>query len=169
MVTKAANNGPVSVWNVTKGKCLQSAVRIERGLTEGTDALVIRNTRLVILTDRGLSSVSDDPLPVFRTVLVYDLKLKKYIRKLTGCYIVPAPSHEYTLLDGDSLLGPSDNRSHFIIWSLVTGHPLVRIKTAFKELERAKAGRSIPSVDGPKGIRRVAAKTNVMEKRAQPK
>ena len=92
----------------------------------GSDALIMRNTRLVILTDRGFSSVTADPRPVFQTVLVYDLKLKKYVRKLPGCYIVPAPSHEYVLLDDDSLLSPSDNRSHFIIWNLVTGHPVSR-------------------------------------------
>ncbi|GFR71930.1 NACHT domain- and WD repeat-containing protein 1 [Elysia marginata] len=101
VVAKSVNNGPISVWNVAKGKCLQSAVRIERGLTEGSDAIVMRNTTLVILTDRGFSSVSDDSRPVFQTVLVYDLRLKKYVRRLPGCYIVPAPSHEYVLLDND--------------------------------------------------------------------
>ncbi|CAG5115341.1 unnamed protein product [Candidula unifasciata] len=169
VVTKAANDGPISIWNVTKGKCLQSAVRIERGLTEGTDALVIRNTTLVILTDRGLSSVIDDPLPVFRTVLVYDLKLKKYIRKLAGCYIVPAPSHEYTLLESDSLLGLSDNRSHFIVWSLVKGHVVFRIKTAFREMARAKVDGNMGLVDRPKVNRRAASKIAAMEIRAQSK
>ncbi|KAK6972686.1 NACHT domain- and WD repeat-containing protein 1-like isoform x3, partial [Biomphalaria glabrata] len=146
VVAKSINNGPISVWNVAKGKCLQSEVRIERvlfakgkclqsavrielGLAEGTDAMVIRNTTLVILTDKGYSPVTQDQRPVFQTVLVYDLKLKKYVRKLTGCYIVPAPSHEYVLLDNDCLLGPSESRSHFVIWNLLTGHEVTRIKT----------------------------------------
>lgn len=145
VVAKAVNNGPISVWNVAKGKCLQSAVRIERGLTEGSDAIVMRNTTLVILTDRGFSTVSEDSRPVFQTVLVYDLKLKKYTRRLPGCYIVPAPSHEYVLLDNDSLLGPSDNRSHFIIWNLVNGHAAARIKTNFKELERRRMEQGVSS------------------------
>ena len=72
----------------------------------------------------------------FQTVLVYDLKAKKYERKMTGCYIAPAPSHEYVLLDGERLLGPSETRTHLIIWSLVSGHALQRIKTNFKEMER---------------------------------
>ncbi|RUS77155.1 hypothetical protein EGW08_015078, partial [Elysia chlorotica] len=148
VVAKAVHNGPISVWNVAKGKCLQSAVRIERGLTEGSDAIVMRNTTLVILTDRGFSSVSDDSRPVFQTVLVYDLKLKKYVRRLPGCYIVPAPSHEYVLLDNDSLLGPSDNRSHFIIWNLVTGHAAYRIKTNFKELERRRLEQTVSGIPG---------------------
>lgn len=153
VVAKAVNNGPISVWNVTKGKCLQSAVRIERGLTEGTDALVIRNTRLVILTDRGFSNISDDQRPVFQTVLIYDLKMKKYIRKLSGCYIVPALSHEYILLDNDSLLGPSDNRSHFIIWNLVSGHAASRIKTGFRELERMRLEHVVQLVEAPRSNR----------------
>nr|KAG5686694.1 hypothetical protein BaRGS_013593 [Batillaria attramentaria] len=138
VVAKAVNHGPISVWNVAKGKCLQAAVRVERGLTESSDAVVVRNTRLVILTDRGFSSVSEDSRPVFQTVLIYDLKAKRYEKKLTGCYIAPAPSHEYVLLDGDRLMGPSDTRTHLIIWSLVSGHAVQRIKTNFKEMERRK-------------------------------
>lgn len=69
-------------------------------------------------------------------MLVYDLKAKRYERRLKDCYIVPSPSHEYVLLDGERLLGPSENRSHFIIWSLTTGQVVQRIKTNFKEMER---------------------------------
>ncbi|PVD33550.1 hypothetical protein C0Q70_04807 [Pomacea canaliculata] len=138
VVAKAVNHGPISIWNVAKGKCLQAAVRVERGLTEASDAVVVRNTRLVILTERGFSSATEDPRPVFQTVLVYDLKAKRYERRLKDCYIVPSLSHEYVLLDGERLLGPSENRSHFIIWSLTTGQVVQRIKTNFKEMERRK-------------------------------
>lgn len=66
VVAKAVNHGPISIWNVAKGKCLQAAVRVERGLTEASDAVVVRNTRLVILTERGFSSATEDPRPVFQ-------------------------------------------------------------------------------------------------------
>ncbi|KAK6972688.1 NACHT domain- and WD repeat-containing protein 1-like isoform x3 [Biomphalaria glabrata] len=168
VVAKAINNGPISVWNVAKGKCLQSAVRIERGLAEGTDAMVIRNTKLVILTDKGYSPVTQDQRPVFQTVLVYDLKLKKYVRKLTGCYIVPAPSHEYVLLDNDCLLGPSESRSHFVIWNLLTGHAVTRIKTTFKDLERRKTDRSgLRTVTTPKPKRTSSATMTPWDRRAE--
>ncbi|XP_035825261.1 uncharacterized protein LOC101859566 [Aplysia californica] len=170
VVAKAINNGPISVWNLIKGKCLQSAVRIERGLTEGSDALIMRNTRLVILTDRGFSNVTEDARPVFQTVLVYDLKLKKYVRKLPGCYIVPAPSHEYVLLDNDSLLGPSDNRSHFIIWNLVTGHASSRIKTGFRELERRRMEQGIQITDVPLKVKRkTSAQMTPWDRRSESK
>ncbi|KAH9519361.1 hypothetical protein Btru_075339 [Bulinus truncatus] len=168
VVAKAINNGPISVWNVAKGKCLQSAVRIERGLAEGTDAMVIRNTRLVILTDKGYSTVTEDPRPVFQTVLIYDLKVKKYVRRLTGCYIVPAPSHEYVLLDNDFLLGPSESRSHFVIWNLQTGHAAYRIKPAFRDLERRRTGRTMqPVVTTPNTRRSTSATMTPWDRRAE--
>ncbi|XP_076450611.1 NACHT domain- and WD repeat-containing protein 1-like [Babylonia areolata] len=146
-VAKAVHHGPISVWNVAKGKCLQAAVRVERGLSESSDAVVIRNTRLVILTDRGFSSATEDSRPVFQTVLIYDLKAKRYERKLTGCYIAPAPSHEYILLDGDRLMGPSETRTHLIIWSMTSGHAVQRIKTNFKAMERRKLEAGVSMVD----------------------
>ncbi|XP_059150871.1 uncharacterized protein LOC131937445 isoform X2 [Physella acuta] len=167
VVAKAINNGPISVWNVAKGKCLQAAVRIERGLAEGTDAMVMRNTQLVILTDKGISSATDDSRPVFQTVLVYDLKLKRYTRRLTGCYIVPAPSHEYVLLDSENLLGPSDNRTHFIIWSLQSGHAVARIKTGFKELERRRLDKGTQLITAPKLKRSDSESMTPWERRAE--
>ncbi|ESO83266.1 hypothetical protein LOTGIDRAFT_236714 [Lottia gigantea] len=133
VVAKAVNHGPISVWNVAKAKCLQTAVRIERGMTETSDVVIALNSQLVILTDRGFSNATDDSKPVFQTVLIYNLKTKRYERKLTSCYIVPAPSHEYVLLDENHLMGPSDNRTHFVVWSLQTGQVTYRIRTDFKE------------------------------------
>ncbi|KAK6191904.1 hypothetical protein SNE40_003480 [Patella caerulea] len=133
VVAKAVNHGPISVWNVAKAKCLQTAVRIERGMTETSDVVIARNSQLVILTDRGFSNATDDSKPVFQTVLIYNLETKRYERKLTSCYIVPAPSHEYVLLDDEHLMGPSDNRSHFVVWNLVSGHVVYRIRPEFKE------------------------------------
>ncbi|KAL8572753.1 hypothetical protein ACOMHN_030335 [Nucella lapillus] len=138
-VAKAVDQGPISVWNVARGQCLQEAVHVERGISDSSDAVVVRNTRLVVLTDRGFSGHSQaGSRSVFQTTIVYDLKANKYERKLTGCYIAPAPSHEYILLDGERLLGPSETRSHLVIWSLVSGHAVQRIKTSFKEMERRK-------------------------------
>ncbi|XP_021368055.1 uncharacterized protein LOC110459901 isoform X1 [Mizuhopecten yessoensis] len=128
VVARQMNSGPISVWNVVRAKILQNAVRIERGLSETADVVIVRNTRVVILSDRGFSSASDSSRPVFQTVLIYDLREKKYLKKLTGCYITPCPAHEYVMLDNENLLGLSDNRSHFVVWSLVNGHVVRRIK-----------------------------------------
>lgn len=138
VVAKAFNNGPISVWNVAKAKCLQSAVRIERGLVDSSDIVLVRNSKVVILSERGFSNISDDSKPVFQTVFVYDLRSKRYENKVTGCFIVPSQAHEYMLLENSQLLGLSENRGHFIIWNLKTGKVLHRIKTNFKEMERRK-------------------------------
>ncbi|XP_033751620.1 uncharacterized protein LOC117335608 isoform X2 [Pecten maximus] len=128
VVARQMNSGPISVWNVVRAKILQNAVRIERGLSETADVVIVRNTRVVILSDRGFSSASDSSRPVFQTVFIYDLREKKYLKKLSGCYITPCPAHEYVMLDYEHLLGLSDNRSHFVVWSLVNGHVVRRIK-----------------------------------------
>lgn len=133
-IARQVNHGPISIWNVAKAKCLANAVRIERGLSESSDIVLIRNCNVVILTEKGLK----DSKPVFKTVLIYDLRAKRYIRRVTGCFIVPSPAHEYILLDDDTLLGPSMSRNHFIIWSLETGREMFKIKLAFKDIDRKK-------------------------------
>ena len=135
VVAKSTHNGPLSVWNVMKDGCSGNAVRIERGLVESNDIALIRNTKLVVLTNRGFSNVSEDSRAVFQSVIVYDLLLKKCTKKLDGCYIVPSPAHEYVILDDLHLLGLSDNRSHFVIWSLETGYATYRIKPTFKKAD----------------------------------
>ncbi|XP_067654406.1 uncharacterized protein [Haliotis asinina] len=167
VVARTMNNGPISVWNIAKAKCLQTAVRIERGLSETSDVVIVRNSFLVILTDRGFSNVSDDAKPVFQTVLRYNLKTKRYDKKLTGCYIVPAPTHEYMLLDEDHLMGPSDSRTHFMVWSLQTGHVVYRIKTNFRELERLKMMDGIQMVDVKRVNRGTTAKMSPWDRRAE--
>ncbi|XP_053385274.1 uncharacterized protein LOC123535609 isoform X2 [Mercenaria mercenaria] len=128
-IARQVNHGPISIWNVAKAKCLASAVRIERGLSEHSDVVLIRNCNVVILTEKGLK----DSKPVFKTVLIYDLRAKRYVKKITQCFIVPSPAHEYVLLDDETLLGPAETRNHFIIWSLATGKELFRIRPKFKE------------------------------------
>ena len=49
VVASSTDNGPMSVWNVAKGKTSGRAVRIEHGLVDATDIVVIRNTKAVIL------------------------------------------------------------------------------------------------------------------------
>ena len=135
VVAKSTNNGPLAVWNVMKDGCAGNAVLVERGLMESNDIVLIRNTKLVILTNRGFSNVSEDGRPVFQSVIIYDLLLRKCTKKIEGCYIVPSPTHEYVLLDDLHLLGLSDNRCHFVIWSLETGYATYRIKPSFKKTE----------------------------------
>ena len=136
VVAKSINNGPLTVWNVVKGKCAVSPVTIERGLIDLHDVVLVRNHYVVVLSDKGISSVSDRPVQVFQTVYIYNLKTKKYIRKLTGVFIIPSPAHEYKLLEGELLLGLSESRDHLIVWDLVSGHMKYRIKNSFKELWR---------------------------------
>lgn len=64
VVAKSVKNGPLSVWNVVKGKCAGNAVRIERGLVDSHDVVLIRNHQVVILSDLGMSSVSEKPSQV---------------------------------------------------------------------------------------------------------
>lgn len=45
----STDNGPMTVWNVAKGKTSGKAVRIEHGLVDPTDIVVIRNTKAIIL------------------------------------------------------------------------------------------------------------------------
>lgn len=130
-IARQVNHGPISIWNVAKAKCLANAVRIERGLSESSDVVLVRNCNVVILTEKGLK----DSKPVFKTVLIYDLRDKKYIKKVKGCFIVPSPAHEYMLLDDVTLLGPAETRNHFIIWSLETGREIFRIRPKFKDYD----------------------------------
>lgn len=130
-IARQVNHGPISIWNVAKAKCLSGAVRIERGLSEHSDIVLIRNCNVVILTEKGLK----DSKPVFKTVLIYDLRAKRYVKKITQCSIVPSPAHEYVLLDDDTLLGPADTRNHFIIWSLPTGKEIFRIRPKYKDTD----------------------------------
>ncbi|XP_071956907.1 uncharacterized protein [Antedon mediterranea] len=138
VVAKTINNGPLSVWNVVKGRCADKAVRIERGLGDQHDVVLIRNNKAIILSDKGMSTVSDKQQFVFQTVFMYDLRLKKYLRKLNQVFIVPSPAHEYRILEDDSLMGMSENRDHLIVWNLENGHIKYRIKTKFRELERQR-------------------------------
>ncbi|CAH1246346.1 NWD1 [Branchiostoma lanceolatum] len=141
VVARSMNNGPITVWNVAKGKRTGTLVRIERGLVESTDCVIIRNTKIYILSDRGISHLSDEGRPVFQTIYIYDLQTKKFDKKITGLYIVPSPQHEYTIID-NNLLGLSENRSHIIAWSLDTGMVVYRLRANFRKQETSPANQT---------------------------
>ncbi len=138
-VVAKSNNGVLSVWNVVKGGCAGKAVLVERGLADSNDVMLIRNTKVIILTDRGYLDAGDGDRTVFQSVRIYDLLRRKYTARISGCYIVPSPPHEYVILDDKSLLGLSANRKYFVVWSLGTGHPTDRMKPFFKKSDLATA------------------------------
>nr|XP_033799042.1 uncharacterized protein LOC117359821 [Geotrypetes seraphini] len=132
VVCRTMKLGVVSVWNIVKSKCKSSAVRVERGLMENTDVVLIRDMKLFILTDRVMGSFAGIPRPIFQTLLTYDLLKKRYVKRQTGLYIIPCPKHEYRILEGGFLLGLSENRDHFVIWNLETGFVKDRIRPEYK-------------------------------------
>nr|XP_056711044.1 uncharacterized protein LOC130482358 [Euleptes europaea] len=125
--------GSITVWNIMKSKCKRNAVRVERGLIENLDVVLMRDMKLFVLTDKGMASFADPPRPIFQTLLVYDLLKKKYIKKQTGLYIIPCQNNEYKILEGGLLLGLSENRDHFITWNLETGLIKDRIRPEYKD------------------------------------
>ncbi|XP_073498923.1 uncharacterized protein [Phyllobates terribilis] len=133
VVCRNVRPGVISVWNIVKSKCKSSAVRVERGLVENSDMVLVRDMKLYILTDRGMASFTDTPRPIFQTLFTYDLLKKKYVRRQTGLYIIPCPKHEYRVLDKGLLLGLSENRDHFVIWNMETGFIKDRLRPQFKD------------------------------------
>ncbi|XP_075695609.1 uncharacterized protein LOC142661658 [Rhinoderma darwinii] len=133
VVCRSVRPGVITVWNIVKSKCKSSAVRVERGLVESNDIVLVRDMKLYILTDRGMASFTETPRPIFQTLLTYDLLKKKYVRRQTGLYVIPCPNHEYRVLDKGLLLGLSENRDHFVIWNMETGFIKDRLRPQFKD------------------------------------
>ena len=100
--------------------------------------MITRNGTVVVLADKGFSSVSDEDRSVYQSITMYDLMTQAYTRQLKDCFIVPSPPHEYVLLDEEHLMGVSDNRNHFVIWSLTTGQMTNRIKDNFRSMDRRR-------------------------------
>ncbi|KAM9329505.1 uncharacterized protein PAF06_003294 [Gastrophryne carolinensis] len=136
-ICRSVRPGVITVWNIVNSKCKGSAVRVERGLMENTDVVLVRDMMLYILTNRGMASFTDTPRPIFQTLWTYDVLKKKYVRKQTGLYIIPCPKHEYRILDGGLLLGLSENRDHFVIWNMETGFIKDRLRPNFKDKQSA--------------------------------
>ena len=90
---RSMNGGPLMVRNVMKGNGTGRDMRVERGLVDSLDALVIYNHTAVILTDRGFVSIGDvEGRAMFQTVLVYNLQQKKFINKMqvhNYCFLIP--------------------------------------------------------------------------------
>lgn len=51
-----------------KSKCKRNAVRVERGLIENMDVVLVRDMKLFILTDKGMSTFADPPRPIFQVL-----------------------------------------------------------------------------------------------------
>ncbi len=136
-VVARSSGGVVSVWNVLQSRCAGSAVVVQRGLADPSDVTLLSNSRVIILTDRGFSGLGKEEQPMFRTIRIFDLTQKKFVVQINDCYVIPSPAHEYVLLDEKQLLGLSENRSHFVVWSLETGLVTRRIRPAFKKSDAA--------------------------------
>ncbi|KAK3103400.1 hypothetical protein FSP39_018953 [Pinctada imbricata] len=162
VVARQINNGPVSVWNVARARMLKTAVRIERSLSDSSDVVVIRDTKVVILTNKG---ILNDARPVFQDIHIYDLLHKKFVKKIEKCFITPCPAHEYVILNEEHMLGLSPNRNYFIIWSIVNGHEVQKIKPVIK------IERNISLDDARHNIakRATTAKMTPWERRAESK
>ncbi|XP_041042816.1 uncharacterized protein LOC121277430 [Carcharodon carcharias] len=133
VVCMSLNAEVISVWNIIKSKYKGRAVKLERGLAERTNTVLVRDMELYILSDKGTATFTEAPRPVFQTLLMYDLLKKKFSKKLTGLYIIPCPKHEYRILPGDLLLGLSEYRDHLVIWNLKTGSIKERIRPMYKD------------------------------------
>nr|XP_018670119.1 uncharacterized protein LOC100177451 [Ciona intestinalis] len=138
VVARGSDNGPITVWNITRGQCRGEAVSIERGLQEKNDVMVVKDTRVVILSDRGMSSMEHGSEQIFKTIYIYDLQTKKYVRKIHPVAVMTCPRDEYRILGADRLLGVAQDRSHFVVWSLENGQVINRMKLDFSKYELAE-------------------------------
>ena len=59
MVARGLDNGPITVWNITRGRCKGEAVSIERGLLEKNDVIVVKDVMVIVLSDRGITSAEE--------------------------------------------------------------------------------------------------------------
>ncbi|XP_038661641.1 NACHT and WD repeat domain-containing protein 2-like [Scyliorhinus canicula] len=133
VVCMSLNAEVISIWNIRKSKYKGKAVQLERGLIESMNTVLVRDTKLYILSDKGTATFTDTSRPIFQTLLMYDLLKKKFSKKLTGLYIIPCLKHEYRILPGDLLLGLSEYRDHLVIWNLKSGSIKERIRPTYKE------------------------------------
>ena len=69
------------------------------------------------IADRGITGSSS----IYQSVYIYDLRTKRYERKVPGVYIIPSQAHEFKLLNDELLMGLSENRNQIYIWNLNTG------------------------------------------------
>ncbi|XP_078252929.1 uncharacterized protein LOC144592274 [Rhinoraja longicauda] len=132
VVCRSLNSEVISVWNIRKSKCKGQAVQMERGLVDGANIALVRDTKLYILSDKGMATHSETPRPIYQTLLIYDLLKRRYTTKLTDLHIIPCLKHEYRILASDQLLGLSEYRDHLVLWSLKTGFIKERVRPNYK-------------------------------------
>ncbi|KAG5844984.1 hypothetical protein ANANG_G00133960 [Anguilla anguilla] len=133
VVCRSLRPGTVRVWNVARSGYRGRPVRVEHGLYDSADVVLARDMKLYILTDRGTASFTEPPMPIFQTLLIYDLLKKSYVKRQSGLYVIPCPQQEYRLLQGELLLGLSETRDHLILWDLESGHIKGRLKVTHRE------------------------------------
>ena len=71
VVARGMDNGSVTVWNITRGRCKGEAVSIERGLLEKNDIIVVKDVMVIVLSDRGISSAEEGSYPVRCVLLLF--------------------------------------------------------------------------------------------------
>ncbi|KAJ8299190.1 hypothetical protein KUTeg_023250 [Tegillarca granosa] len=109
-VTRQIGNGEIAIWNLINKRYSAVPVSVERGLSSPSDVIVIKDTRVIVLSERGFSSA--DYRPVFQKLVIYDLKTKEFVRKISNCYITPCPAHEYMVIDENHMLDGKDDQKH---------------------------------------------------------
>ncbi|XP_074480037.1 uncharacterized protein LOC141760845 [Sebastes fasciatus] len=134
-VCRSVRAGTVYVWNLARRRFACRPVRAEHGLCSSTDVVLAHDFKLYILTDKSTNSSSmDAPACSFKTLLVYDLIKRSYVRRQTGITVISCPQHEYRLLeDGRTLLGLSETRAHLVLWDLDSGSIKHEIKPSLGE------------------------------------
>ncbi|TSK82214.1 NACHT domain- and WD repeat-containing protein 1 [Bagarius yarrelli] len=137
VVCRSTRPGTMRVWNIIGARFKAHPVYVEHSLFTSADVALVRDLKLYILTDLGTAPFTDTPIPVYQTLLVYDLPTKSYIKKQSGLFIVPCPEQDYRLIEGELLLGLSETRDHLIMWDLNTGYIKHRIKTNHKNSLRS--------------------------------
>lgn len=88
-VCRTVSPGVITLWNIVKSKCKCKAVRVERGLTEATDVVLVRDMKLFVLTDKGMASFADPPRPIFQvpTVGLSIIGIKPEAKKKANVYV----------------------------------------------------------------------------------
>ena len=70
-----------------------------------------------VIADRGITGSAS----IYQSVYIYDLRTRRFERKVPGVYIIPSQAHEFKLLNDELLMGLSENRNQIYIWNLKTG------------------------------------------------
>lgn len=169
LISRHIENKKLCVWEINESKLLKNQPKLlyEYGANvvetklkfKLTDIILSYDTNLYVLTDKSSSSnentSDEESYPIFQTVNVFNLKEQKLEYKITQSFICAFDATEYLIIpnaistvhENDVvLLGLSETRGHFIIYSVHTGHIIKRMRTNFKE-ERRKREHAIVSLE----------------------